>query len=166
MKTCTLQFAFLASLAVLWLVPCGAPAAAPSGSAMTEASRWTAAKFGGVAEIPPETPPGLVVLANNDPVQRNARGGRPLRIVNAEFTRGLYCHAYSKIIVRLPGPGDAFTAVAGVDSNEQTSNGRGSVRFAVLVGGAEAFKSAVLREGMAGVPVSVKLDGAASSFCR
>ena len=83
-----------------------------------------------------------------------------MRIVNAEFTRGLYCHAYSKIIVRLPGPGDAFTAVAGVDSNEQTSDGRGSVRFAVLVGGAEAFKSAVLREGMAGVPVSVKLDGA------
>ncbi len=34
------------------------------------------------------------------------------------------------------------------------------MRFAVLVGGAEAFKSAVLREGMAGVPVSVKLDGA------
>ena len=160
MKTCTLHFAFLASLAALWLVPYGAPAAAPTGFAMTEASRWTAAKFGGVAESPPEAPPGLVVLANHDPVQRNARGGRPMRIAGAEFTRGLYCHAYSKIIVRLPGPGDAFTAVAGVDSNEQTSNGRGSVRFAVLVGGAEAFKSAVLREGMAGVPVSVKLDGA------
>lgn len=160
MKTCTHHFAFLACLAVLWLVPCGAPAAAPSGSARTEASRWTVAKFGGVAETPPEAPPGLVVLANNDPVQRNARGGRPMRIAGAEFTRGLYCHAYSKIIVRLPGPGDVFTAVAGVDSNEQTSNGRGSVRFAVLVDGAEKFKSAVLREGMAGVPVSVKLDGA------
>ncbi|MBM3888434.1 MAG: hypothetical protein FJ388_04835, partial [Verrucomicrobia bacterium] len=121
---------------------------------------WTAAKLGGVVECPPEMPPGLVVLANLDPVQRNARAGRPLRIVNAEFTRGFYCHAFSKIVVRLPGPGDVFTAMAGVDSNEQTSKGRGSVRFAVLVGGAEAFKTGVMREGMAAVPVSVKLDGA------
>ena len=153
--------AIAAILPLLWQATCQpGQAAEPTAGAMSEAARWAAAKFGGVAESPPEPLPGLVVLANNDPVQRNARGGRPMRIVNAEFTRGLYCHAFSKIIVRLPGPGDAFTAVAGVDSNEQTGGGRGSVRFAVLVGGAEAFQSAVLREGMAGVPVNVKLDGA------
>ena len=147
----------MAAVAVLWIVPSVAPAAAPTGSAWTEAARWTAAKFGGVAESPPEAPPGLVVLVNNDPVQRNARGGRPMRIVDTEFTRGLYCHAFSKIIVRLPGPGDVFTAMAGVDSNEQTREGRGSVRFAVLVDGAEEFKSAVMREGMAGVPVDLEI---------
>jgi hypothetical protein len=52
MKTGTFHFAVMASLLVLWLVPSGAPAAAPTGSAMTEAARWTAAKFGGVAETP------------------------------------------------------------------------------------------------------------------
>jgi len=36
------------------------------------------------------------------------------------------------------------------------------VRFAVLVGGAEALKSAVLREGMAGVPVAGKWTGSGS----
>ena len=57
-----------------------------------------------------------------------------MRIGQTEFTRGLYCHALSKIVVRLPSPGAAFTAVVGVDSNEQTGGGRGSVRFAVQVG--------------------------------
>lgn len=134
-------------------------AAEPAEGAMGEASHWVAAKLGGVPESSPPESPGLVVLANNDPVQKNARGGRPLRIVNTEFTRGLYCHAFSKILVRLPGPGDVFTAIAGVDSNEQTSGGRGSVRFAVLVSGAAAFQSDVMREGTAAASVSVKLDG-------
>jgi len=47
-----------------------------------------------------------------------------------------------------------------VDSNEQTSGGRGSVRFSVEVDGQQRFKSALLREGMAGVPVRVALGGA------
>jgi alpha-galactosidase len=149
----------LASLFALNAALSAAPAAEPTPGAIDEASRWTAAKFAGTPEGPPAAVPGLVVLANNDPVQTNARGGRPLRIANTEFTRGLYCHAVSKIVVRLPGPGEAFTAVVGVDSNEQTSGGRGSVRFAVQVGEAEAFKSGVLREGLAAVPVRVKLNG-------
>lgn len=62
--------------------------------------------------------------------------------------------------MRLPGRGAEFSAVAGVDSNEQTSGGRGSVHFSVEVGGQERFKSALLREGMVGVPVQVALGGA------
>jgi hypothetical protein len=93
---------------------------------MAEAARWAAAKFQALAAST-KPGPGLYVLANNDPVQLNARNGRPLRIVNTSFGRGLYCHAISKVVVRLPAAGDAFTAIAGVDSNEQTSGGRGSV---------------------------------------
>ncbi len=127
---------------------------------LDEAARWSGARFEGIAE-PAATPtPGLVVLANHDPVQKNARGGRPMRLGTASYTRGLYCHATSKVMVHLPGPGDRFMAVAGVDSNDQTSGGRGSVRFAVRVGGAEAFRSEVLREGQPAVPVSVPLGGA------
>jgi hypothetical protein len=122
-------------------------AVTPTEFELAEAARWTAAKFKAVADTA-KPAAGLYVLANNDPVQLNARAGRPLRIVSAEFTRGLYCHAVSKVVVRLPGPGDTFTAVAGVDSNEQTSGGRGSVRFAVVVEGQETFQSGLRREGM------------------
>jgi alpha-galactosidase len=93
-------------------------------------------------------------------VQKNARGGQPMRIGAQEYSRGLYCHAPSRIIVRLPAPGARFTAIAGVDTNDQTSGGRGSVDFLVLVGAAEKFRSGVMREGMAGKPVRVELDGA------
>ncbi|MCL5097445.1 MAG: alpha-galactosidase [Candidatus Omnitrophica bacterium] len=125
-----------------------------------EANRWVSAKLMNTQEASkPE--PGLTVLANNDPVQRNARGGKPLRIVNAQYTRGLYCHAVSKVVVRLPGPGKRLSAIAGVDSNDQTSGGRGSIIFSVNANGKELFRSAVMHEGMAGVPVNVDLDNAA-----
>ena len=133
------------------------PAMTPAEQA--QASEWVDAKFKGVvASGPPAF--GLVVLANNDPVQLNSRAGKPMRIADKEYTRGLYCHAVSKVVVRLPGPGKSFSAIAGVDSNDQTSGGRGSVVFAVKVNDKEAFRSPLMREGMAGVPVSVPLDGA------
>ncbi len=128
-------------------------------SEMAEARRWTAAKFGGV-QAAAAFESGLVVLANHGVVQRNARGGRPMHILDQEYTRGLYCHAPSKIIVRLPGPGARFTALAGVDSNDNTSGGRGSVDFSVRVGETEKFRSGVMREGMPAKPVVVELDGA------
>jgi alpha-galactosidase len=130
-----------------------------SSEEMGEASRWVAAKFKG--EVSSEAPAvGLVVLANHDPVQLNFRSGRPLKIVDKQYTRGLYCHAISKVVVKLPGPGKSFSAIAGVDSNDQTSGGRGSVVFSVTVGGKEGFRSEVIREGMAGLSVDVPLDGA------
>src|ERR1017187_8939965 len=48
---------------------------------MGEASQWAAAKFQGVMVSEPPAA-GLRVLANNDPVQLNARGGRPLKIAD------------------------------------------------------------------------------------
>jgi alpha-galactosidase len=142
-----------------------AACAARSGTLVTpeEMARrdvWMRASF---EKVDPDAPrPGLIVLANNDSVIKNNRGGKPLNIAGRQYTRGLFCHAVSKVIVRLPGPARAFTATAGVDSNEQTSGGRGSVIFSVSVDGQQAFKSRVLREGMAGVPVSVDLNGAAA----
>ncbi len=121
--------------------------------------RWVAAKLEGT-QPPPTTTPGLTVLANNDAVQLNARNGHPLKIVDKTYTRGLFCHAVSKVVVRLPGPGKTFAAVVGVDTNEQTSGGRGSVVFSVNVAGKEAFRSERVREGTPGVPVKVDLGGA------
>ena len=154
----TLRLKLSALLVVLACTPmCRAVSVSPEE--MSEASQWVAAKFQGM--VASEAPAvGLMVLANNEPVQLNARGGRPLKIADKQYSRGLYCHAVSKVVVRLPGPGKSFSAVAGVDSNEQTSGGRGSVVFSVNVGGKEGFRSQVIREGIAGVPVDVALDGA------
>jgi hypothetical protein len=80
---------------------------------LAEVRRWSAAKFEG-AQAAAVIEPALVVLANHGPVQKNARDDRPMHIVDKEYSRGLYCHAPSKIIVRLPGPGAKFTAITGV----------------------------------------------------
>jgi alpha-galactosidase len=135
-----------------------AGAVAVTPDEMAEAHAWAQAKMLGQQAPPPG--PGLIVLANNDPVIQNNRGGKPLRIVDKEYTRGLYCHAVSKIVVTLPGPGKSFSAIVGIDSNSQTIPGRGSVNFSVGVGDREAFRSEVMHEGMPGVPVQVDLGGA------
>jgi alpha-galactosidase len=105
-------------------------------------------------------PAGLRVLANHDPVHRNKRGSEPLRIAGREYARGLYCHAVSKVLVTLPGPGKTFTADVGLDDNPDTRRGRGSVVFSVSAHDKVLFKSDVLRIGMPAVPVSVDLGGA------
>ncbi|MGB2821524.1 MAG: alpha-galactosidase [Phycisphaerae bacterium] len=115
------------------------------------------------ARAKPAPPPvGLLVLANHDPVRRNGRGGQPLRIADKQYRRGLYCHAVSKVVVHLPSPGREFTAVVGVDTNEQTQGGRGSVVFSVHAGGKRLYRSKLMREGMAGEDVRVDLGGARS----
>lgn len=135
-----------------------AHAVSPSADEMAEALRWAAAKFGDPTEQ--KTQGRLVVLANHDPVQKNARAGRPLRIADKVYHRGLYCHAPSKVVVKLDSPGEAFEAIVGVDSNKQTRGGRGSVVFSVTVGGKQRFRSDIRREGMPGVPVKLDLGGA------
>jgi alpha-galactosidase len=113
------------------------------------ARQWVAAKFEGVAT------PGLEVVSNYDAVEKNSRFGQPLQIGDTRYTRGLFCHAPSKIIVHLPSPGKTFTAVAGLDAN----GCKGSVVFSVTVGGNEAFKSDLMKQGMS-QPVNVALSSA------
>ncbi len=151
-------FLFLAGLAgILPSPPAGATS--PTAAEMSEARRFAAAKFEGLQDVK-WSEGHLHVLANNDPVQPNARSGKPLLIGDKPYTRGLFCHAVSKVVVRLPGAGKTFSAIAGIDSNEQTRNGRGSVVFSVTAGGKSLFRSELMREGMPGVPVEVDLAGA------
>jgi alpha-galactosidase len=130
-----------------------------SADEMLVARRWAAAKFQGVTEVPPLAP-GVTVTANYGRVQKNGRGDRPLRIGDARYTRGLYCHAKSQLLVRLAKPATTLHAVLGVDRNEQTQPGRGSVVFIVEANGKELFRSETVREGMPGVPLEVNLSGA------
>lgn len=115
---------------------------------------------GPVEVVPQPTEPGLDVFANNDPVIQNGRGKNPLKIGDREFTRGLYCHAVSKVEVQLPGPGNRFTAVVGLDHNEDTARGKGSVIFSVKVKDKLAFQSEVMRFGTPACAVNVDLGGA------
>jgi alpha-galactosidase len=134
--------------------------ATPSPAEFADARAWVAAKFEGIAEASARSGNAIEVVTNYDPLQPNARAGKPMRITGKKYTRGLYCHAPSKLVVRLAKPAQRFEAIVGVDSNEQTSGGRGSVVFVVHVGSAEAWRSGVVREGMPGAPVSVDLNGA------
>jgi alpha-galactosidase len=129
---------------------------------------WVKKNLAPVREVQAETPiprrepeAGLFVIANHDPVQKNSRGGKPMKLGTTEYMRGLYCHATSRLRVRLPGPGRSFDAVIGVDNNENTQAGGGSVHFFVVAGGKEMFRSDLLRGGgPAGVPVHVDLGDA------
>jgi alpha-galactosidase len=129
---------------------------------------WVRQNLTAVRKVPTTMPPiqplpesGLFVIANHDPVQRNSRGGKPMKLGTTEYTRGLYCHAASHLVVRLPRPGSTFDAVIGVDHNEDTQAGGGSVHFFIQVGGDEVFRSDLIRGGgKAGIPVHVDLEHA------
>lgn len=145
--------------AMLMLMVCAAAGADVTPAEMDEARQWVAAKFDGIAQA--RTPEAWIeVVDNHGPVQANTRGGKPMRLVGGERTRGLYCHAPSRLIVHLTEPAARFDAVVGVDSNDQTSGGRGSVVFVVRAGGKELLRSELMREGIPDVPVSVDLAGA------
>lgn len=139
--------------------------AAVAPDEMAEMRRWVDAKFKNPAPGAPAG--GLVVLEHYDHVWQNCRVDRPLTLGTRAYRRGLFTHAPSDVLVKLPGPGKTFTACAGVDTNSQTQGGNGSVIFGVAVGERqEAFLSPVTREGMAPLPVSVKLEGAAEFHLR
>jgi alpha-galactosidase len=135
------------------------PAAPVNFAEMRELHRWLDATFDGPKQA---TLPqwGLAVLTNFDELCLNTRMGRPLAIGKTEYPRGVFCHAASKVVVRLPAPGKTFSAFVGVDSNSQTHGGRGSVVFSVAVAGKEAFRSNVMREGRPAERVSLDLGGA------
>jgi alpha-galactosidase len=106
----------------------------------------------------------VVIYNRSGAIHKNSIRGRTFRVAGREFSRGINMPYPGEIRVHLPGPGAAFEAVVGVDSNDlgyYSSSGRGSVVASVEAGGKELFRSPVLREGIDGVPVKVDLGGAA-----
>jgi len=138
------------------------PAPAPAISlAEREAARnWVSAKF--EAQPPDMTRlSGIVVRANNDPVQKRGRNGGPMRLLGKTYTRGLYCHAVSHLDVTLPAKGQTLTATIGVDENEQTGAvDRATVVFVVKVGDQEKYRSPLMRVKSEPINIAVPLEGA------
>lgn len=151
--------ASLAGMMAFAVLSQSAQAMTVSPDEMTAMRCWTAQSFEGTQKLDLQGA-GLQVIENFDPVQKNGRFGKPLKIAGIKYTNGLFCHANSRISVHLPGPGKTFTAIAGVDINEQTIGGQGSVIFTVNVAGKEVFRSKVIKEGIAGIPIRVDLKGA------
>lgn len=128
----------------------------PTDIEMTDARRWVSAKFEGVALATQPAQDTIEVISNHGPVQPNARSGEPLLIGAEPFISGLYCHAPSRLVVRLSKPARLFEAVAGIDAR----SGGGSVVFLVTSGDAELWNSGLLKGGAPGLSVSVPLNSA------
>ncbi len=126
------------------------------------ASEWFAAKFLGQPDVRPATA-HVLVYNRSGSIHKGAIRGRKFRIHTQEFSSGINMPYPGEIQVNLPAGARAFEAVVGVDSNDlgyYSNTGRGSVVASVEAGGKELFRSPVLKEGMAGVPVRAALDGA------
>jgi alpha-galactosidase len=126
------------------------------------AQRWTRAKFLGVTDDN-IAPAHLLVHLKSGVLERNRIKDRLFNMAGQSFERGVAMPSPGKIVVRLPVAAAHFSAVVGVDSNDlgyYSNGGRGSVIASVEANGQMLFRSAVLREGLAGVPISVDVKGA------
>ncbi len=108
------------------------------------------------------TAPSLqLVRQDYERLERNQSVIRtPLMIGTNRFPRGLGTHSFSEIRVTSPEPLAKLKASIGVDFNERTVGGKGSVRFVVVVGGKTVYRSGVFRGGQAPEAIDVALDGA------
>ncbi len=138
------------------MIPLSVQALDVKESEMNELRSWIGAKFEDKTYVEIGEP-RIEVVENHDPVQVNNRNGRPMFLAGKEYNQGLYCHAPSHLDVIIPEGGSRFEALVGIDSNDQTSGGRGSVIASLVIDGVVTWKSEVLREGMPLVPVSVDL---------
>jgi hypothetical protein len=148
----------------------------PRPDEMSAAAQWVNARFGEPSTEKSNPAIGLYVAANNDSVQKLGRHGKPLNLAGIPKTRGLYTHAFSRIVVYAGEPIERLTGLLAVDSNNQTSGGRGSVVFVVkkiettnlpgkdmLLGKlkeTEIFRSEKITEGKKPVSLDVSADGA------
>lgn len=131
---------------------------ANASPAQAEISSWFDARFAG-KEAAVKCPAGLYVVDNHDPVYADKRPNGPIKIGSAVYQKGLYCHANSHIVVKLPSAAKSFSAMIGLDHNDDTAHGRGSVVFSVEVDGKVKYQSGIMRYGTPAEKVQIELDG-------
>lgn len=142
----------------LALICCSLSLAAPTDNARL----WTEAKFLGISGENPAAAHMLVQLKSGALARKRIKD-RAFLIAGRKFERGIAMPSPGEITIRLPQPASRFDAVVGVDSNDlgyYSNGGRGSVVASIETNGQQLFRSTVLSEGLAGVPVSVALNDA------
>ena len=139
------------------LVSAAAVWALPPNSAEIDAARRTAARWFDGASASESAPAASVFVEQNyNPLRINYGHGGKIRIGETVYERGLFCHAASDLIIRLPSPGKTFRAEVGVDNN--LTYGNGTVVFQVT-GENIAWESPICRGAEAPRPVEVALGG-------
>lgn len=138
--------------------------AAPNADDLSLRDRWVETHFPrgasglhGHAEKAMAIEPALLVLVSNGPVIPNDVPGKGLGIADRQFKHGFYCHAPTRIRVRLPGAGSSLAASVGVLTNPDSQGG--SIEFEVSIGERVAYTSPVKHRGEAGSDVLVDLGG-------
>lgn len=90
--------------------------------------------------------------------QRNKSvDGNPLRVGGKTFSRGVGTHAMSECTIQLHKDALNFSALVGVDDEK---DGKGTVRFIVILDDKKVFDSGVMRAGQPAKPVNINLVGA------
>ncbi len=125
-----------------------------------EARRWAAAKFTGKVEPEPREN-YLSIVGERGRIEGNSRDGRPLRIFNAQYARGLYLDGAKGAVVHLTSPAKTFEALAGLDGS-YTGCGytNANQEFSVATEGKTIFQPAVVKVATAPVEIKVPLNGA------
>jgi alpha-galactosidase len=132
-----------------------------NGDALAQAHQWVRVKWLGESAAP-RARAHLMTYLQRGHIEMDRIRGRTLRIKDEEYPRGVAMPSPGEIHVTLPEAGEWFEAIVGVDSNDlgyYSNQGRGGVEASVEVAGREAFRSPLLKEGMPGVPVKVRLNG-------
>lgn len=162
-----MRFANVFGMAVILMAfTHSAMAVSPNADEMLTAHKWTSNVFSGVVENT-NRKPGLEVIQNWGRVQKNTRFGKPMQVAGIRYERGIFCHAPSRILVRLPGPVKAFSATLGVDDavqwdvrDYQSGPLWPEVVFSLKSGDKEIYKSAVITgRGAPAVPITTELNG-------
>lgn len=119
------------------------------------------------AQTRPEKPQLILFRQDFEQLERNRSVIQTsLTIGDRRFQRGLGTHSVSHIRIRSPRPITRFRAWVGVDSNERTSGGLGSVTFHVEADGRELARSPVLRGGQPAQRMDVEVGGGTSLDLR
>src|ERR1700687_3677805 len=141
-----------------------------------EAKRWAAAKFTGKIEpVPAQN--YLTLLGERGAIERNVRAdheigeglyatgeGRPLRIFNTLYERGLYMNGAQGVVVHLTSPAKTFEAVVGLDSSYAGCGyTNSSQEFSVKAGDKVVFPPSVVKVAAPGLAVKADL-GSATEF--
>ncbi len=137
--------------------------AAIGKSAESQAARWCEE----LLVLPKKEPaapnaPALVILRQDyEQLEINRSVLKtPLAIGTRSFEHGLGTHSVSRIAIESAVPIARLRAWAGVDHNERTRGGAGSVVFTVTADAAPLFRSEILRGGMEAVRIDVDARGA------
>jgi hypothetical protein len=103
--------------------------------------------------------PFVQVMYNHGGIGIDAVGGEKLKIGDKQYDRGLYVHAASCVLVRLPSAGKSFSADVGIRHWSDTAGGKGSVIFKLLVGEKEVYHNRFRpHQGLGNRPPGVRED--------